>query len=146
MIAFTLLYALSTYGFLFIGTNQTWAVPILIMLTPAISCVYGTVFAALSTYNNAATIEVLAPTILTSMPDATKAAIYQMYNNPQYQHGEESAARGCFVPNPAGYETFYAQEVHVKTEEEKPLHTEVHPEDNNFVIDLTQQSAEKKDE
>ena len=72
--------------------------------------------------------------VLSTLPPARKVSIYQTYCNPNYVHGEESAARGCFIPADQGtgagqfYSPFdHPEDFFTQKEEEKKDSTEGNP-------------------
>lgn len=118
LLAFTVIYGLSTYLFTLTTISVPGAVPFLVFLTPALSIFYGSYLSYMTIYNDYAITEELSSTLLNHLPDSIKASIYQAYTNPEYRHGEESAMRGCFVPNPNNYSTFYASANDIQTKDE----------------------------
>ncbi len=137
MIAFTLLYGLSTYLTSLIQTNNSYVTILIILITPTVSLLYGLILQYFCILNNYAVVEALAPSLLTLLPEPMKNYISQAFKNPQYIHGEETSYRGAFVPE-------------VKRYEEKPDRTvDVEPKEPNedsvsgFVVDFSDKNEEK---
>lgn len=113
MVAFTVLYAASTYLVTFIRTDNQYLLPLISMLTPCISIIYGSIMSMFCVENDYLVAEELSMNILPLLPEAMKASIYQAFHNKDYIHGEESMARGSFVPEshqPNGDAQFYEYE------------------------------------
>lgn len=104
MIAFTLLYAGSTYLTSLITTANSSLVPLLCLITPTLAVFYGLFLQYAVLINDYSIIEVLSRTLPDRIPEAMKLYISQAYQNPNYIHGEESSARGSFFPEPKRYE------------------------------------------
>ncbi len=98
LLSFTLLYGLSLYGCSMITTTNTYVMPVILLLCPSLSVLYGTFFVYFWVGNDYAVLEESQDVLLSSLPPQIRATVYQTYCNPSYIHGEESAARGCFVP------------------------------------------------
>ena len=118
------------------------------MITPTIACFYGLLLSFFVLYNNYAVIEEYSPAFLETMVPELKMMIYQTYNNPNYRHGEESALRGCYVPNPTTSRDFKASETYDYSKQDVPSQEQPQEreEPDTFVIDLTQKDDEKKEE
>lgn len=99
-LAFTLIYAISLYLFTFITTTNTMLVPFIVLGAPSIAFVVGYILNYFVLSNSYAIIEEISPLLLDRLPLPMKTSIYQTYCNPNYIHGQESAFRGCFVPQP----------------------------------------------
>ncbi len=122
MVIFTLLYAGSTYLTSLITTSNSSLVPLLCLITPAVSVFYGLFLQYLGLINDYSIIEALSNELPDKIPDAMKAYINQAYHNPNYIHGEESAARGSFFPEPRRYEDKQPDIVVEPESQEEPSH------------------------
>lgn len=105
---FVALYALSTYAFSIPTISYNALVPIFVLITPALAVFYASLLSFGCIFNDYAIMEEMAPTLLPLLPESIRISIYQAFNNPHYIHGEETAMRGGYVPNPNSYNTFYA--------------------------------------
>lgn len=98
LLAFVLIYGLSLYGCSMIETTETMVMPIILLLSPTISLFFGFFLQYFWIGNDYCIIEESQDVLLESINPQIKFTIYQTYCNPNYIHGEESSARGCFVP------------------------------------------------
>ncbi len=98
LLAFVLIYGLSLYGCSMIETTETMVMPIILLLSPTISLFFGFFLQYFWIGNDYCIIEESQDVLLESINPQIKFTIYQTYRNPNYIHGEESSARGCFVP------------------------------------------------
>lgn len=148
LLIFTLLYGASTFLMCYVRVDNSRLVLLSMMITPTIGCFYGLLLSFFVLYNNYAVIEEYSPAFLETMAPELKMMIYQTYNNPNYRHGEESALRGCYVPNPTTYRDFKASETYDYSKQDVPSQEQPQEREapDTFVIDLTQKDDEKKDE
>lgn len=137
MIVFTLLYGVSTYLTSLIQTDNSYVTILVILITPALSLLYGLILQYFCILNNYAVMEVLAPNLLTLLPEPMKIYISQAFKNPQYIHGEETSYRGAFVPEVKRYEEKPDMTIDVETKE--PNGESV----TGFVVDFSDQKEEK---
>ncbi len=99
-LAYVVIYGLLTYLFTFFEINYTYPMLMYVMAAPCISMFFGMILNYFCVVNEYSVIEESKDIILNRMDVYTKVGVYQTYCNPTYQHGEESAARGSFVPEP----------------------------------------------
>ena len=141
LLAYIILYGLSLYGMTFANTDNTYVMFLLVMVTPSLSALYGFILNYFVLLNELSIVEELKDDLLNDMPEQLKVSIYQTYCNPSYIHGEESSARGCFVPAPN-----YQKEQQTYTAYQQPKEKEADTEkkDENYedpqgvVIDLSE--------
>ena len=88
------------YACSFISTNNIMVLPLIILLAPSLSLFYGLLLNYFCLLNDYCVLEESQELLLSRMPAQTRLSVYQTYCSPNYVHGEESAARGCFVPAP----------------------------------------------
>ena len=69
-------------------------------LAPSLSLFYGFLLDYFCLMNEYCILEESQSLLLSRMPEQMRFSVYQTYCSPNYIHGEESAARGCFVPAP----------------------------------------------
>lgn len=143
-LAFILLYAGSLYLFSLIPSSNTWMTLILIIATPAISFFYGLILNYFCLANHYAIIEEIAPLLLQRLPGPVKTSIYQTYISPDYQHGQESASRGSFVPAMTHYQEsqFQSQEDVNQNDFYEPSHPERPKEDKNDEKDVSEEGGQ----
>ena len=154
LLAFTILYGLSTYVFSIPTIAMNALVPIVVLITPALSVFYAVFLSYACIYNDYAIIEEMAPSILPLLPESIRVSIYQAYNNPHYIHGEESAMRGGFVPNPNSYNTFYAsandmsqnpdENIDISAKEPEPQNHDEAP--NSAIFDFSAKDIKQDEE
>ena len=99
-LVFTILYGVILYACSFITTTNFMVVPLIALLAPSLSLFYGLILNYFCLMNDYCILEESHQYLLSRMPEQVKYSVYQTYCNPNYVHGEESAARGCFVPAP----------------------------------------------
>ena len=99
-LAFSVLYGVILYACSFISTNNIMVLPLIILLAPSLSLFYGLLLNYFCLLNDYCVLEESQELLLSRMPAQTRLSVYQTYCSPNYVHGEESAARGCFVPAP----------------------------------------------
>lgn len=99
-LVFTILYGVILYACTFITTTNFFVMPLVALLAPSLSLFYGFLLDYFCLMNEYAILEESQQLLLSKMPEQTKFSVYQTYCSPNYIHGEESAARGCFVPAP----------------------------------------------
>ena len=99
-LAYVCVYGLLTYAFTFAEVNNMYLLMLYVMAAPCISMFVGAILDYFCLVNEYSVIEESKDIILSRMDSYIKVGIYQTYCNPTYQHGEESAARGSFVPEP----------------------------------------------
>ncbi len=97
-LAYTCAYGLILYLYTFITTDNVYAMLLVIMAAPATSMFIGYFLNYFCLLNDYAFLEENQVNLLSRMPANMRNYVYQAYNNPSYVHGDESAARGCFVP------------------------------------------------
>ncbi len=137
MITFTVLYGLSTYLTSLITTNNSYLTILVILITPTLSLLYGLILQYFCIFNNYAIVEVLAPSLLSLLPEPMKNYISQAFRNPQYIHGEETSARGSFIPETKRYEEKPDMTIDVETKE--PNEDSV----TGFVVDFSDKNEDK---
>ncbi len=99
-LVFTFLYGIILYACTFITTTNLMVLPIVALLAPALSLFYGFLLDYFCLMNEYCVLEESQSLLLSRMPEQMRFSVYQTYCSPNYIHGEESAARGCFVPAP----------------------------------------------
>lgn len=157
LLSFVLLYGLTLYGCSMIQTSDAWVMPIIILLCPSLALFFGFFLQYFWIGNDYAIIEESQDVLLESLNPQIKYTIYQTYCNPSYIHGEESAARGCFVPEQTYQETHPFSTPFEQSDMDRPFppnpsqqtgeeeRTDVPKEDpTGVVIDLSEE--EGKDE
>ena len=154
-VLFALLYGIGLYGASFITTDNTYFVLFVMMIVPCSALIVAIYINYFCLMNNYVVIEENQDMILASIPAPMRTSIYQTYNAREYIHGEESLARGGFVPAPTYFQERQTdfQEYHTsKTYDQqssdpvmtKPHDTSTAPQ--GVVIDLSQDAEKKGDE
>ncbi|MFA6829224.1 MAG: hypothetical protein WCR67_00735 [Bacilli bacterium] len=96
---YTVLYGVTLFLFSMVSTSSMPVVSLVMIATPAISLLYGIILDYFCLANEYCIIEEISPLLLSRMPIPMKVSINQTFTNPNYNHGQESAIRGAFVPN-----------------------------------------------
>ena len=104
MLGFVALYGASLYLCSTIQVTNSLLVPLIILITPTCSLFYGLICSYFVVLHDYAVVEELSKTLLSLLPEAMKISIYQAFTNPHYVHGDESSARGSFIPTPNSQE------------------------------------------
>ncbi len=99
-LVYTILYGVILYACTFITTTNLLVLPIVVLLAPSLSLFYGFLLDYFCLMNEYCILEESQSLLLSRMPEQMRFSVYQTYCSPNYIHGEESAARGCFVPAP----------------------------------------------
>lgn len=131
---YSLVYGLSLYGVTTIRVTDSSLVPLIRRITPMVSLFFAFLLNVFVLINCYSLVEESQDIVLSTLPPARKVSIYQTYCNPNYVHGEESAARGCFIPADQGtgagqfYSPFdHPEDFFTQKEEEKKDSTEGNP-------------------
>jgi len=95
---FTALYGGTLYGFSTLQVGSIQAIPFLVFAAPGISLTVGFFLNYFCLGNTYAIVEESQLILLNRMVPAMRQTIYNTYNDSHYLHGEESAARGSFIP------------------------------------------------
>lgn len=140
-LSFIILYGVSTYLTSLINTNNPYLFALIIILTPTIAIFYGIFLMYMCLINDYVVIEELAPYLNSLLPEAMKISIYQAFNNPQYIHGEETAIRGSFIPNPNTYNTYYSSNSDEKHHDEAKNNDN---ENTTAVVDFSSNEDKKE--
>ena len=154
-VLFAMIYGMGLYGASFITTDNTYFVLFVMMIVPCSALIVAIYINYFCLMNNYVVIEENQDMILASIPAPMRTSIYQTYNAREYIHGEESLARGGFVPAPTYFQERQTdfQEYHTsKTYDQqssdpvmtKPHDTSTAPQ--GVVIDLSQDAEKKGDE
>ena len=141
-IMFALLYALVSYFVTKIVVTNVTLIPLVIVIVPASSLLYGIILDYFALMNSYAILEESQDYLLAKLPLQIQATLYQTFNNPEYIHAEESLVRGSFVPNNGfANATFNADEV----EKEEDISKESAPVDKNMggIIDFSKKDDEE---
>lgn len=95
---FAAIYGLTIYGFTYVRTDNQYVMTIIFFATPTISIFTGFFLNYFCLINEYSYIEENQKLIFDRMPNNMRQMVHDTYCNPNYIHGEESAARGCFIP------------------------------------------------
>lgn len=153
-VLFAMIYGMGLYGASFITTGSTYFMPLIMMIVPCSALIVAVYINYFCLMNNYVVIEENQEMILASIPAPMRTSIYQTYNSKEYIHGEESLARGGFVPAPTyfqerqtdyqAYQTSQTRAQQTSTSvPSKPSDTASAPE--GVVIDLSQDAEKKGD-
>ncbi len=99
-VAYTLIYAGLTYLFTLFEVSNVYWLMVYVMIVPTLSIFIGIFLNYFCIVNEYSVIEESKDILLSRMDSAVRVSVYQTYCNPTYQHADESAARGSFVPEP----------------------------------------------
>ncbi len=151
---FAMVYGIGLYGASFITTGNTTFVPLIMMIVPCAALIVALFINYFCLMNNYIVIEENQNMILASIPAPMRTSIYQTYNAHEYIHGEESLARGGFVPAPTYFQerqtNYQAYQTSQTREQQTSASVPSKPSDTasapkGVVIDLSQEAEKKGD-
>ncbi len=97
-VIYSCVYGLTLYAASFITVDNINFVPLIFMMTPGIGIIAAIYLNYFCLANRYAIVEESKDVLLQSIPMPMRTTIYQTYHSNEYIHGEESKARGCFIP------------------------------------------------
>ncbi len=103
-LAFTIFYGVILYVCSFITSSNIMLLPLIVMIAPTISLFFGMFLDYFCLGNEYAVLEVISGDLVNLLPLPMQESISRTYNDPHYNHGEESAIRGAFIP-PRSYDS-----------------------------------------
>ena len=112
-LAFTIIYGGLVYANTLITIDNFFLLPIVVMLAPITGMMVGIYLSYFAKINEYAVIEESQDILLSTIPESMRISIRQTYNSPIYIHGEESAIRGPFIPEPSYSHAQEQQEVFI---------------------------------
>jgi hypothetical protein len=98
-VLFSLIYGSLVYGGSFLVTDNLYLVPLIVLVAPSVSLFFALILNYFCLANEYAVLEESQNLLLSRLPKPMRESIYRTYCDSHYVHGEESSARGSFVPN-----------------------------------------------
>ena len=96
---FGCMYGFALWGASYIQVYDTSSVPFVILIVPCGALMIGTYLNHFCLANAYVVVEENKDVLRDSMPLAMQTSVYQTFHAKEYVHGEESLARGCFIPS-----------------------------------------------